>query len=100
MISSYEESAVVVLTSVERCTLVAEQLMDDHIVRPQFTTIAQYQVVTLDCESGWTYRNAETSRTLTCSGSDTWNRTLEACEGINYVYTLYKRFYSCICLKV
>ena len=93
---TYEESSVgftVVLASLPTCTLNAEQLMDDHIVRPQFTKIAQNQVVTLECESGWAYLNSDINRTLTCIGFNIWNATEDACEGINYVCTLHKRFY-------
>ena len=73
-----------VLEDVPKCSL-ADEFMDNHIVPPQYTTVAQDQTVTLECESGWTYRNSDTNRTLTCTGSDRWHPEEEACEGMMHV---------------
>ena len=88
--SSIHEKSFICFTAVSQswstCELNLNQLASNHIVQPRFTTIAQYQTVTLECESGWSYLNSETRRTLICTGSNTWNATEEeACEVVSEI---------------
>ena len=47
----------------------------------QFATVAVLQSVTLDCEPGWTYSDLTGSKSFACNAVDTWNPSLEPCEG-------------------